>query len=95
MITPVAINNIGYQYYIVYATIAACIPITVYFLFPETMGRNLEDIDLLFKDSPSVWSTVKFAKSRPVGNPRDFTTDKEKDGNAEYSEEKTSTSTTT
>ena len=32
MITPVAINNIGYQYYIVYACIGSCIPITVYFL---------------------------------------------------------------
>jgi MFS family permease len=32
MITPVAINNIGYKYYIVYACIGACIPVTVYFL---------------------------------------------------------------
>ncbi|KFA72819.1 hypothetical protein S40288_09506 [Stachybotrys chartarum IBT 40288] len=67
MITPVALNTIHWQYYIVYAVIAACIPITVYFLFPETMGRNLEEIDLMFRQSPSAWATVQFAKKRPVG----------------------------
>lgn len=77
MITPVAINSIGYQYYIVYAVIGACIPITVYFLFPETMGRNLEEIELLFKESPSVWSTVKFAKTRPVAMPSEFISEKD------------------
>lgn len=77
MITPVAINSIGYQYYIVYAVIAACIPVTVYFLFPETMGRNLEEIELLFKESPSVWSTVKFAKTRPIAMPSEFISEKD------------------
>lgn len=28
------------------------------------MGMRLEDIDLVFRESPSVWATVKFAKSR-------------------------------
>ncbi|KAJ3543298.1 hypothetical protein NM208_g3651 [Fusarium decemcellulare] len=78
MVTPVAINTIGWQYYIVFATIAACIPLSVYFLFPETMGRNLEEIELLFKDSPSVWSTVKFAKNRPIAMPQEFVGTKEK-----------------
>ena len=77
MITPVAINSIGYQYYIVYAVIGACIPVTVYFLFPETMGRNLEEIELMFKESPSVWSTVKFAKTRPVAMPSEFISEKD------------------
>lgn len=77
MVTPVAINNIGYQYYIVYAVISACIPITVYFFFPETMGRNLEEIELLFKDSPSVWGTVKFARTRPIAMPQEFISEKE------------------
>ncbi|KLU84398.1 sugar transporter STL1 [Magnaporthiopsis poae ATCC 64411] len=72
MVTPVAISTIGSKYYIVYAVIAACIPISVYFLFPETMGRNLEEIDLMFRDSPSVWGTVKYAKTRPVAMPQEF-----------------------
>ena len=76
MITPVAINNIGYQYYIVYAVIAACIPISVYFFYPETMGRNLEEIDLMFRESPSVFATVGFAKNRPVAMPQEFISEK-------------------
>ncbi|KAG9915417.1 putative sugar transporter, partial [Aureobasidium melanogenum] len=66
MITPVAINNIGYKYYIVYACIGSCIPITVYFLYPETKGRSLEELDTIFKDSPSVLGTVKYAKYKPM-----------------------------
>lgn len=72
MVTPVAINTIGYQYYIVFAVIAACIPISVVLFFPETMGRNLEEIDLMFKDSPSIWATVRFAKNRPVAMPQEY-----------------------
>lgn len=54
MITPVAINNISWRYYIIYAAIAACVLVSVYFFFPGTMGRNLEEIGPVFKDSPSV-----------------------------------------
>lgn len=35
MITPIAIDSIGYKYYIVYACIGFCIPFSVYFLYPE------------------------------------------------------------
>lgn len=78
MITPVAIDTIGWQYYIVFAVIGFCIPVTVYFFYPETMGRNLEEIDMMFKDSPSIWATVKFAKNRPIGMPTEFVQDKSK-----------------
>lgn len=79
MVTPVALDTIGWQYYIVYAVIAACIPISVIFLYPETMGRNLEEIEMMFKESPSVWSTVKFAKTRPIAMPQEFIPEKKKD----------------
>lgn len=72
MVTPVAINTIGWQYYIVFAVISACIPISVILFFPETMGRNLEEIDMIFKESPSVWATVKFAKNRPAAMPQEY-----------------------
>ncbi|KAI1098028.1 general substrate transporter [Jackrogersella minutella] len=73
MVTPVAIYSIGWQYYIVFAAIAACVPISVFFLFPETMGRNLEEIDLVFKESPSAWATVQFEKKhRGLAAPVDY-----------------------
>ncbi|KAL3490718.1 general substrate transporter [Aspergillus germanicus] len=65
MITPVAIQDIGYRYYIVYTCIGACIPLSIYFLYPETMGRSLEEIDLIFRESPSALATVRYAKRRP------------------------------
>ncbi|KAK8084750.1 general substrate transporter [Apiospora hydei] len=77
MVTPVAVNTIGWQYYIVFAVISACIPVTVYFLFPETMGRNLEEIDMMFKEAPSVWAAVKFAKTRPIAMPQEYSSSKD------------------
>ncbi|ODM23895.1 hypothetical protein SI65_01485 [Aspergillus cristatus] len=62
MITPVAIDTIGYRYYIVYTCIEFCIPLSVYFFYPETAGRSLEDIDRMFRDSPSVLSCIKYMK---------------------------------
>lgn len=87
MVTPVALNTIGWQYYIVYAVIAACVPISVYLFFPETMGRNLEEIELIFKESPSVWSTVKFAKNRPRHTPQEYLAGKEKADHLEEGDE--------
>lgn len=78
MITPVAIDTIGWKFYLVFACVGFCIPITVFFFYPETMGRNLEEIDLMFKDSPSIWGTVKFARTRPVAMPQEFIEDKSK-----------------
>ncbi|GAB1208491.1 hypothetical protein APSETT445_007242 [Aspergillus pseudonomiae] len=68
MITPVALDTIGYQYYIVYAAISACIPVSVYLFYPETMGRNLEFLNQVFRDAPSVWHVVAMAKALPKGD---------------------------
>ncbi|KAL1310484.1 hypothetical protein AAFC00_000774 [Neodothiora populina] len=65
MITPVAIDTIAYQYYIVYASIGICIPISVYFFYPETMGRSLEEIDIIFRDTPNIFSAVSYSKKKP------------------------------
>lgn len=67
MITPVALDTIGYQYYIMYAVISACIPIVVYFFYPETMNRNLEAINNVFRDAPSTWQIVSMARHLPQG----------------------------
>lgn len=62
MITPIAIQSIAYRYYIIYAVIGAVIPIMVLNFFPETLGLELEAIDLIFKKSSSPWTVVKTAK---------------------------------
>lgn len=67
MITPVAIDTIGYQYYIMYAILSACIPILVYFFYPETMNRNLELLNHVFRDASSPWQIVSMARHLPQG----------------------------
>ncbi|PLB43365.1 general substrate transporter [Aspergillus steynii IBT 23096] len=62
MITPVALAQIGYKYYIVYALIAFCFPIAAYFFYPETMGQSLEKIEELFQRDISVFETVSAAR---------------------------------
>lgn len=58
-VTPVAITELGYRYYILYAILGACIPAMVFFFYPETMGRSLDDMEKLFRDHDSVFGVVK------------------------------------
>ncbi|TVY83417.1 Sugar transporter STL1 [Lachnellula suecica] len=47
-VTPIAIDNIGYKTYIIFAVLnAVWVPI-IYLFFPETKGLELEDVDRLF-----------------------------------------------
>ncbi|KAI0736145.1 general substrate transporter [Fomitopsis betulina] len=48
MITGPAFNNIGWKTYVVFASLNAFIIPIVYFFFPETAGRSLEDMDVIF-----------------------------------------------
>ena len=49
MITPVAFDTIAYRTYIVFAVINACMVPCVYFCFPETAYRSLEEMDSIFQ----------------------------------------------
>jgi hypothetical protein len=47
-ITPIAIQNIGWRTYIIFAVLnATWVPI-IFIFFPETKGMQLEDVDRLF-----------------------------------------------
>lgn len=53
-ITPIGIQNLQWQFYIIWTVLnGSFVPFT-YFLYPETAGRTLEDIDHYFRDRPSV-----------------------------------------
>ena len=48
-VTPGAIDNLGYQLYIIWAVLnASFVPIT-FFFYPETAQRSLEDMDRVFE----------------------------------------------
>ncbi|KAK5091449.1 hypothetical protein LTR05_001632 [Lithohypha guttulata] len=65
MITPVAFENIGYRTYIIFAVINAAIFPIVYYFYPETAYRSLEEMDSIFVKCKSVFTVVRIAKEEP------------------------------
>lgn len=66
MITPVAFNSIGYKTYIIFAVINAAIMPVIYFFYPETAYRGLEEIDTIFIKTKSWFGAVSVAKNQPL-----------------------------
>lgn len=66
-ITPIGFNTIANNYWIIFAVINAVIifPV-VYFFFPETSGRTLEEIDDIFLQSKSIWDPVRLSQVLPT-----------------------------
>ncbi|CAI7675141.1 unnamed protein product [Penicillium pancosmium] len=61
-VTPIGFATIGNQYYIVFAVINAIIVPSVYFFFPETKGRSLEEIDAIFSQSKNIFDPPRVAR---------------------------------
>ena len=43
-VSPFAFDNVGWKYYIVYCVILSLQVVFIYFLFPETANRSLEQL---------------------------------------------------
>ena len=66
MITPPAFANLQYRTYIMFAIFNAAIIPVVYFWFPETAKRSLEEIDVYFAKAHAMnVSPVKMAHEMP------------------------------
>ncbi|MCJ1307675.1 hypothetical protein MMC25_001323 [Agyrium rufum] len=65
MITPVSFSSIGYGTYIIFAVINAAIFPCVFFFYPETRLRSLEEMDSIFRKTKSIWSVVRVANGEP------------------------------
>lgn len=65
MITPVSFTSIGYKTYIIFAVINAFILPVVYFFYPETAYRSLEEMDTIFQKTKNVFTVVWTAKHEP------------------------------
>lgn len=48
MITPIMITNIQWGTYLFFAIVNACFLPVIYFTYPETAKRSLEEIDIIF-----------------------------------------------
>lgn len=68
MITPVAFTNIKNHTYTVFAVINAIMVPCVYFFFPETAYRSLEEMDGIFHKVSgwsAAWDVVDVARREP------------------------------
>ena len=64
---PIAFQNIKNNTYTVFAVLNAAIFVSTYFIFPETAGRSLEEMSVIFEKS-SVWNpydVVRIEKRTP------------------------------
>ncbi|KAK8441650.1 hypothetical protein B9J08_02974 [Candidozyma auris] len=68
MITPICFNRIDHYTYLIFAGINFCMIPVFYFLYPETKGRSLEEVDLIFAQTPSwePWKAVEIARKLPL-----------------------------
>ena len=64
-VTPIGFNAISYRYFIIFAVFNAAIGLAVYFCFPETKGRSLEEIDEIFLQSKSIFDPPRVARRLP------------------------------
>jgi sugar porter (SP) family MFS transporter len=65
MVTPVAIETIGWKYYLVFLIISAIIVPIVFVFYPETMGRSLEELEMMFSSGRSITGIVRESR-RPL-----------------------------
>ncbi|KAF2150918.1 general substrate transporter [Myriangium duriaei CBS 260.36] len=63
VMTPAILAQVNGRYYILYAAINLFLVLpVVYFCFPETNGRTLEEIDEIFSNSKNIFQPVKFSR---------------------------------
>ncbi|KAI9651804.1 MAG: hypothetical protein M1831_007586 [Alyxoria varia] len=66
MVTPIMIDHIGWGTYLFFAIVNACFLPIIYFFYPETRRRSLEEIDIIFaKGYKEKISYVRAAKELP------------------------------
>ncbi|TGJ79755.1 hypothetical protein E0Z10_g9010 [Xylaria hypoxylon] len=67
LITPVLVTNIGWGTFLFFAILNATFIPVIYFFYPETARRSLEEIDIIFaKGNVENISYVKAAKELPL-----------------------------
>lgn len=66
MFTPSSFKNITWKTYIIYAVFCACMFTHVYFGFPETKGKRLEEIAQLWEDKIPAWKSKNWKPTVPL-----------------------------
>ncbi|KUI69649.1 High-affinity glucose transporter [Cytospora mali] len=59
MFVPPAFTNITWETYMIFGTFCAFISIHVFFFYPETAGKSLEEIEYVFESKVPAWRSAK------------------------------------
>uniref|UniRef100_A0A060TB35 ARAD1B12496p n=1 Tax=Blastobotrys adeninivorans TaxID=409370 RepID=A0A060TB35_BLAAD len=65
MFVPTAFKNITYKTYIIFAVFCFAMTIHVFFLFPETKGKTLEEIEQMWEANVPAWRSSSWEPRRP------------------------------
>uniref|UniRef100_A0A060SYD6 ARAD1A15246p n=1 Tax=Blastobotrys adeninivorans TaxID=409370 RepID=A0A060SYD6_BLAAD len=60
-----AFTNITWKTYIIFSVFCFCMTVHVFFMFPETKGKTLEEIDQIWEAKIPAWRTANFEPRRP------------------------------
>lgn len=69
-VNPIALDAIGWKYYIVFVVILIVYGFTIFFFYPETKGYTLEEMDQIFGDDPEQVED-EISPSKNLGNEKD------------------------
>ncbi|KAG7196012.1 high affinity glucose transporter [Scheffersomyces spartinae] len=72
MYTPTSFKNITWRTYIIYASFCVAMFVHVYFGFPETKGKRLEEIGQMWDDKIPAWKTSKWQPDIPILSDKDL-----------------------
>ncbi|KAK9458134.1 general substrate transporter [Dipodascopsis uninucleata] len=91
---PPAFRNIQWKTFIIFGVMCIAMVINVYFLFPETMGKSLEEIDLIWSEHIPAWKSKNVDLSAYAAN-RNLLKEDEKDTKVHEHHENTDANSTT
>ncbi|KAJ5546660.1 hypothetical protein N7494_004245 [Penicillium frequentans] len=63
---PTAMEKISWKLYMVFMTLCFTMAVVVFFFYPETAGKSLEEVDFLFSKDRTVW-VFRDRQARKVG----------------------------
>jgi MFS family permease len=68
LFVPPAFTNITWKTYVMFAVFCFAMSVHVFFLFPETKGKTLEEIGQIWDEKIPAWKTASFEPRKPSVN---------------------------
>ncbi|KAI5961206.1 HGT1 [Candida pseudojiufengensis] len=72
MYTPSGFKNINWRTYIIYGVMCLCMAIHVFFGFPETRGKRLEEIGQMWEEKVPAWRSRTWQPTIPIASDADL-----------------------